>query len=260
MTLALTPTSFAVVMVVDFAIGVGIGAVLGAIARRVAVVQRPWVEATLGLAAFFGVGNALGLVGMVAFGGLATFPHLDLASPPLLFGSALGLAAGNLLLVTAAAVRGTLALGGWPGWRWLAVGTVSAGAAILASAGWGTLLAALGVEPESQAVLQALERGAPWSRAVLIVFVAVWAPLVEELVFRGWLLPRLAAVLSPRWAVAAQAAVFAALHLDRLWAVPPLVVIGLTAGWLRHRSGSVLPGMAFHLGNNGLALAVALAA
>ena len=72
--------------------------------------------------------------------------------------------------------------------------------------------------------------------------------------FRSWLQGRLAARWSPAVAIGLQACAFSALHMDRLWALPPILLIGVTAGWLRQRSGSLLPGVAFHFGNNSLAL------
>lgn len=90
------------------------------------------------------------------------------------------------------------------------------------------------------------------------LFLVVLIPLGEELVFRGVLLGSLLEGLDEAWAVAIQAAIFAAVHPLR--AYPQTFVVGLLAGWLRVRSGSLLPPIAFHAALNGLNAILALTA
>ena len=82
----------------------------------------------------------------------------------------------------------------------------------------------------------------PMSALWLLV---MFAPVVEEFVFRGVLLKSFAAHLRFGWANVIQAALFSALHLD-LRAAPSLFVLALTAGWLARRSGGLLAPMALH--------------
>ncbi len=81
---------------------------------------------------------------------------------------------------------------------------------------------------------------------------AIAAPVVEEIAFRGVLLGAFRQHLSPWWANAAQAALFAALHGD-LRASIPLFVIGLILGSLARRSGGLFAPMVMHAVFNGLA-------
>lgn len=76
--------------------------------------------------------------------------------------------------------------------------------------------------------------------------VVVVAPLVEEALFRGVLLHRLAARRGPRWALVASALVFAVLH----WNVPAMFVFGLFLGVLYLRTGSLAACMLVHAFNN----------
>jgi membrane protease YdiL (CAAX protease family) len=85
----------------------------------------------------------------------------------------------------------------------------------------------------------------------VVLFVVAVAPAVlEEIVFRGLLQGRLQALLGARVGLVTTAFAFAACHGNP--AVLPLhVVIGLYLGWLRQRSGSLLPGMLMHFAYNG---------
>ncbi|HJU40791.1 MAG TPA: CPBP family intramembrane glutamic endopeptidase, partial [Tahibacter sp.] len=76
-------------------------------------------------------------------------------------------------------------------------------------------------------------------------------PLVEELVFRGFLLGGLSRHVGFATANVVQASVFAAFHADppRL---PFYFTLGLLAGWLVRRSGGLAPALALHALNNAL--------
>ena len=81
--------------------------------------------------------------------------------------------------------------------------------------------------------------------------IVIAAPLAEELVFRGVVQSRLEQAM-PNWAaVAIQAALFGLIH-----GVPVqigyAIVIGLIFGWVRCRTGSILPGAAAHAAFNAM--------
>ena len=75
-----------------------------------------------------------------------------------------------------------------------------------------------------------------------IVFLGVLAGVVEEILFRGALLPRFGIVIT--------AILFAALHIQYAvsFATLEVFVLGLGLGWLRVRSGSTLPCIVTHAG------------
>lgn len=143
--------------------------------------------------------------------------------------------------------------GGWPDGRGWARGCGAALVGLLAAWLVAAGAAALGRPVEPQALLVAL-RAAPSAGPVL--YALLGAPVSEELLFRGLLLPALAA----RWgfgpANAAQAALFGLLHAGDPQAVLPLVALGAALGWARMRSESVGPAVLGHALNNGLALAL----
>jgi membrane protease YdiL (CAAX protease family) len=92
--------------------------------------------------------------------------------------------------------------------------------------------------------------------ALSLLLLAVLAPLVEELVFRGllygWLAGRWGKTVG--WIVSSLA--FAAAHTEPAHIVLVLP-LGLLFGWLRQRTDSLLPSLVAHIANNGLALVAA---
>jgi membrane protease YdiL (CAAX protease family) len=88
---------------------------------------------------------------------------------------------------------------------------------------------------------------------LLFLAVAVVAPLVEELLFRGILQNSLAKHM-PIWvAIALASAIFAAMHMQ-LTAFPALMVIGASFGLLYHLTGSLRVNILVHMLNNAAAL------
>jgi len=89
------------------------------------------------------------------------------------------------------------------------------------------------------------------------VLFCIAAPIVEELMFRGYVYGGLRRVLPSRYAIPAGAAVFAAVHLNAE-AFLVIGLIGVTLCYLYERSRSLLPGMIAHGVHNGLVMAVML--
>lgn len=148
---------------------------------------------------------------------------------------------------------------GWLQWRWrplgsalgLAGGHVLMVLPLVALSGW--LVEQLWREPSgSNPLLElVLTSGDPLALAALAVTATGLAPLFEETLFRGVLLP----VLGQRWgaapAVVVSALTFGLAHLS-LGELAPLVTLGLALGWLRLRSGRLAPCVLMHACWNGL--------
>jgi hypothetical protein len=109
----------------------------------------------------------------------------------------------------------------------------------------------------------------PLSRAAPLVILGTLAssffsPEFEELLFRGFVLPKLNESL-PFWpANLLQAALFAAIHWPNwLWVgglhwslVPPSIsifILGVLLGWLTRRTNSIWPAVVVHMVNNFIA-------
>ena len=90
----------------------------------------------------------------------------------------------------------------------------------------------------------------PWG----YLTVGLLAPLSEEIVLRGAVLRALlkSDKLSTWGAIAISALLFALIHMNPAQ-MPHAFVIGLLLGWMYYRTGSILPGVAYHWANNSAA-------
>ena len=83
--------------------------------------------------------------------------------------------------------------------------------------------------------------------------IAIAAPVAEEVVFRGAILRSLLSNGRKPWvAIVLSALFFAVGHLNPAQ-MPHAFIIGLLLGWMYYRTGSILPGILFHLVNNTVA-------
>ncbi|WP_169791379.1 type II CAAX prenyl endopeptidase Rce1 family protein [Sandaracinus amylolyticus] len=116
---------------------------------------------------------------------------------------------------------------------------------------------ALGVEGGSEALGEVLGGDrAPIALVMTFVAGAVLAPLGEELLFRGLLVPWLARVVTPWSAIVVSALLFGALHDAHGMARIGPMTIGLVLGWARLRSGTLIAPIAIHAIVNSIALTI----
>jgi membrane protease YdiL (CAAX protease family) len=79
----------------------------------------------------------------------------------------------------------------------------------------------------------------------LVILLLVLGPLMEELLFRGWLLGGLRERMGDGWALLLTSLLFALGHLS-LWNAPGHFLGGLILGWVALRSGSITTSLALH--------------
>jgi CAAX protease family protein len=84
---------------------------------------------------------------------------------------------------------------------------------------------------------------------VLLVFLAIGAPIVEELFFRGLLQRSLQRRLGPVAAIAGSSVIFGLAHFEALQ-LPALIAFGVVLGVLAHRTSRLGPGMFAHAAFN----------
>jgi uncharacterized protein len=84
---------------------------------------------------------------------------------------------------------------------------------------------------------------------VLFVFLAIGAPVVEELFFRGLLQRSLQRRLGPVAAVAGSSVIFGLAHFEALQ-LPALIAFGVVLGTLAYRTSRLGPGMFAHAAFN----------
>ncbi|HEY1012381.1 MAG TPA: type II CAAX endopeptidase family protein [Herpetosiphonaceae bacterium] len=147
------------------------------------------------------------------------------------------------------------------------------------SLGWGALagFAFLGVNIVMGGIFEALgsipdqaeqfpTKGANgFQLALLGIAIAVFAPLVEELFFRGYALRAFTQRLGPRWGLILSAALFAGPHVlgittGFIGLLVPIFFGGLILGYVYQRTGSLWSAIVAHAINNGAAFLVMLIA
>ena len=152
--------------------------------------------------------------------------------------------------------------GGWLQWRWRPLASALRQAflqllkvlPLVTLVGWlfdQLVSKASGSNPLLELVLTTTN---PWALLLFSITAMVLAPLFEETLFRGVLLPVLGQRYGGLWGVVISALVFGIAHLS-LGELPALFVLGLGLGWLRLQSGRLGPSVLMHGLWNGLTFA-----
>ncbi len=249
----MTPEDLAGLVVAIAALcGIPVGALIVAERHR----RRPqtWdlLDVLLAFLALFWVSAGVSLVALRAGAG-EWFPE----EPPtdlILIGTAIGgLASTAVCLIRARpaglGLRRTTA-------RWIGLGAAFVLPFLLLSAGWVELLGQLELEVAEQPLLRDIREGAAVTGLMLVVYAVLFAPITEEILFRGFLLPPLVRWLG-RWpAIWISAGVFGLLH-GAIAALIPLTGLGVILAWIRLRSRSLWPAIVLHLLNNVVAVGMA---
>jgi membrane protease YdiL (CAAX protease family) len=132
-------------------------------------------------------------------------------------------------------------------WKYAVLGTLGTLALSIA-------VSQIGIEPQGVKQVIGVLQG---QLGLGLLLLALLAPVVEELVFRGllygWVAGRWGSLAA--WAVSSIA--FAAAHWEPAHVVLVLP-LGILFGWLRRRTDSLLPSMFAHVFNNGFALIAAV--
>lgn len=117
-------------------------------------------------------------------------------------------------------------------------------------------LSALGVflrAPQDGSQIEVLIKSRA-SLAAIILFGVVLAPIVEEMLFRGFLLPLLVRSMGPLLGILFTAVPFALLHgVQNHWAWQPVLLIGIAGiafGYVRYRTGSTTAAFLMHSAYN----------
>lgn len=146
-----------------------------------------------------------------------------------------------------------------PAWQWVA-------ASLLAASAMWTLASWLATEltelfPSWPSVVSQISEMIVNADTVgflaLSFAIVVTAPLMEELIFRGYLWRVLEVGLGRGAAFVGSTLLFALYHMDPMHVVA-LLPTAAYLGWLRLRSGSLFPCILAHFVNNGLALALSM--
>jgi membrane protease YdiL (CAAX protease family) len=92
-----------------------------------------------------------------------------------------------------------------------------------------------------------------YSIIISVISVAIVAPIIEELFFRGFIFNSLQKVYSQNTTNLIASLIFACIHLQ-FNVIIPLFILGYIIGYIRIKTNSVIPCIIFHIINNSLAL------
>ncbi len=143
------------------------------------------------------------------------------------------------------------------------LGYVAAGVAIswVAIIAYGTLVELIGLDgllPQSTVPADEQFFDTPAPIVVGAVLILGFAPISEELFFRGFVFPGLV----PRWgwvmAGLGSGLMFASIHFD-IGSIVPFTIIGFVLAWLYHRTGTVWAPIAMHFVFNAISFAAIVA-
>jgi membrane protease YdiL (CAAX protease family) len=138
--------------------------------------------------------------------------------------------------------------------RWFLVGVGLQLLALLPTA----LLVAVHGEKAQQDVVNIADRAHGIEVPLIVLGVAVLAPLAEELLFRGALLRALLRRTEPGRAVFIASLVFGVIHLlgdpsvGTLVALPAIMLLGIVSGYQAVHTGELSRSVLLHMGFNGL--------
>ncbi len=116
------------------------------------------------------------------------------------------------------------------------------------------LLTAIGQPPPVGPAEQAIAMLDPW---LVVIAIVLFAPIAEELFFRGIVFNAWRRESGRRWAYIGSAALFAVIHLS-LVSLVPIFLLGLALAWVYERTGNLLAPIAMHTTVNGISVALAL--
>jgi uncharacterized protein len=190
---------------------------------------------------------------------VATLSDLSKSGPANLYGSASAGVITILMLALFLGRHGRVAAIGLDRWSQLSVGkTIGIGFLMLAAAAAATFIYSNYIvqNNELQAQTRQLIASIPhdWlNQTILFLTIAVFAAIVEEVLFRGLLQNGLKRRVGPAWAIVIAGLIFAAVHMQPM-AFPILAILGMAFGYLYHVTGSLRVNIALHLVNNSAAL------
>jgi membrane protease YdiL (CAAX protease family) len=115
------------------------------------------------------------------------------------------------------------------------------------------VLQQLGMEPEPQAAERAIEMLNP---VLVVLAIVVFAPIAEEVFFRGVVFNAWLREGGRRFAFIGSALLFAVIHVSLLSLIP-IFALGLMLAWIYDRTGTLLAPIAMHATVNGISVALA---
>ena len=111
-----------------------------------------------------------------------------------------------------------------------------------------------GINPDMQDVVKwILEEDSLLVLSSLVFFGIIIAPMIEEIIFRGFLQSALKNYLGNRYAILVSASLFAGVHMD-IFAFFQILILGLLLGYLYEKTQTLAASVVVHILHNSLTL------
>ena len=112
------------------------------------------------------------------------------------------------------------------------------------------LFESMGGEVQQQGLVELMSDGTPIEKFCTMVLVIGLAPISEELLFRGTLLPWMIDKIGEWKGIVMTGILFGVMHFETWSAVPPLILFGIVLGWWARHTGWVVFPILAHFCNN----------
>ena len=114
------------------------------------------------------------------------------------------------------------------------------------------LAAGSGEQPVARTnpIFELISDGDPWLVMLVFALATVWAPIAEELIFRGALFRHMSGRLHWVFAAFFSALLFAYMHSYGPFMVAPLIALGFMFAFMRQWRGSIIAPMTAHFIHN----------
>lgn len=111
-----------------------------------------------------------------------------------------------------------------------------------------------GPTPPSNPIAEMISQAPLWQLVMLFALATVWAPLVEECIFRGCLFRHMRSRMGVVLAALLSAGAFAFMHGYAVLLLLPVFTIGVIFGFMREWRGSIISAITAHALHNGTVL------
>lgn len=137
--------------------------------------------------------------------------------------------------------------------HWFKIGLINGVVLFVAVVIMGALMSAfLPIEIKPQPIAEIIMTAATkWERLIPFIVASIFAPISEELYFRGFLYPTLRRKIGVGWAIILTSLIFGSLHFDLIRTIP-LAFGGIWLNLLYEKSGSIYTAIVAHSVWNGI--------
>ncbi|TVQ32967.1 MAG: CPBP family intramembrane metalloprotease [Phycisphaeraceae bacterium] len=115
-------------------------------------------------------------------------------------------------------------------------------------------------EPITHPIMDDIARGGVWGVLGVYLLAVVWAPVVEELLFRGALYHHMRGICGVLVSAVVVAFIFAAIHPQGLLAIPALMGLAVAFALIREWRGSLIGAITAHALHNGTLVTIMIMA